>query len=111
MPSFQSVLSDAKFVYDFQVGIFNFFFSITYYCLQDQSDNFCLLNSLLNFDDSPRKDTETVAENVTDKDTMEWLDLVDFKEEPNDDDERNSPEKNAERKRKHNQSEFWSIIM
>jgi hypothetical protein len=75
---------------------------------KDQSDNYCLLSSLLNFDESPRKDAMPVSENVTDKDTMEWLDLVDFKEEPNYDDERSSPVKDTERKRKHNQSEDYN---
>ena len=69
---------------------------------QDQSDNYCLLNSLLNFEENPLK--EVVTENVTDTDNMEWLDLVDYKEEPAYDDERSNPEKESERKRKHNQS-------
>jgi len=89
MQNFQLGLSDAKFLYD----------------LQDQSDNYCLLNSLLNFEDNPLKDHEVVAENVTDNDNMEWLDLVDYKEEPAYDDERSNPEKESERKRKHNQIE------
>jgi len=89
MQNFQLGLSDAKFLYD----------------LQDQSDNYCLLSSLLNFEESPMKDNETVTENVTDTDNMEWLDLVDYKEEPNYDDERSNPEKESERKRKHNQIE------
>ena len=38
---------------------------------------------------------------------MEWLDLVDYKEEPNYDDDRSNPEKESERKRKHNQSEYF----
>ena len=74
--------------------------------LQDQSDNYCLLNSLLNFEEIPLKDNETVTENVTDTDNMEWLDLVDYKEEPTYDDDRSNPEKESERKRKHNQSEY-----
>merc|ERR1712179_250771 len=41
----------------------------------------------------------------TDTDNMEWLDLVDYKEEPTYDDERSNPEKESERKRKHNQIE------
>eukprot|EP00090_Calanus_glacialis_P016228 TRINITY_DN25448_c0_g1_i1.p1 TRINITY_DN25448_c0_g1~~TRINITY_DN25448_c0_g1_i1.p1 ORF type:complete len:462 (-),score=110.84 TRINITY_DN25448_c0_g1_i1:50-1435(-) len=87
MPNFQLGISDAKFLYD----------------LQDQSDNYCLLSSLLNFEESPMKDNEVVPENVTDN--MEWLDLVDYKEEPNYDDDRSNPEKESERKRKHNQIE------
>ena len=51
------------------------------------------------------KDNEVVPENVADN--MEWLDLVDYKEEPNYDDDRSNPEKESERKRKHNQSESF----
>ena len=35
---------------------------------------------------------------------MEWLDFVDYKEEPTYEEGRSSPEKESERKRKHNQS-------
>ena len=77
---------------------------------QDQTDNYCLLNSLLNFDETPVKDSVAVTENLNENDNMEWLDLVDYKEEPNYEEDRNSPEKESERKRKHNQSMLIEIF-
>ena len=58
----------------------------------------------------PRLSPVTVTENLNENDNMEWLDLVDYKEEPNYEDDRNSPEKESERKRKHNQSMLIEIF-
>ena len=73
--------------------------------MQEQTDSFFLLNSLLNFEESPTESNEILTKNVTDKDAMKWLDFVSFKEEQKYDGERCNPEKDTERKRKHNQSE------
>lgn len=89
MPNFHSGLYDPKYLYD----------------LQDHSDTYHLLSSLLNFEENTKRTSDVVSENAIDKDAMEWLDLVDFKEEPKYDDDRSNPEQDKERKRKHNQIE------
>ena len=67
---------------------------------QDSTDNFLLLNNLLNLDDN-RKDT--LSENYLEG--KDWLDLVDFKDETAFYSDPNHPVKDSERKRKHNKSE------
>ena len=61
---------------------------------------------MLNLEESPMAEMNTVFRNVTDKVAMEWLDLMDFKEEQNA--EENSPEIDRERKKKHNRSEYFN---
>jgi len=87
MANFQSEILDAKFILD----------------MKDQPENYNLLNSVLNLEESPMAEMNTVFRNVTDKVAMEWLDLMDFKEEQNA--EENSPEIDRERKKKHNRIE------
>ena len=71
---------------------------------QDQSDSYCLLNSILAFEESPER-SSIVSENGIGKDKMEWLDM-EFKEEPNHDEERSKPD--TERKQKHNLSKNFN---
>ena len=68
--------------------------------IQDSNDNFFLMNNLLNFDDD-RKDCESFLDTIRDR---EWLDLIDFKEEPAFFEDFNHPVKDSERKIKHNKS-------
>lgn len=82
MSNFEAGLSDAEFILD----------------SQDQSDSYCLLNSILNFEEST-ENSFIVSDNGMGKDTMEWLDM-ELKEEPNHEEERNKPD--TERKQKHN---------
>ena len=72
--------------------------------LKEQPENYFLLNSMLNLEDSELAEMNPMFRNITDKVAMEWLDLMDFKEEQKYEDEGNNPERDTERKRKHNKS-------
>ena len=92
MINLQKSLLDPKFLCDFQ----------------DNTDSYYLMNSLLNFDESTRKESE----NLKERDSIDWLDLVDFKEEQSFDEDRHNPEKDTERKKKHNKSKnSWHLII
>ena len=73
---------------------------IIIYISQDTNDNFLLLNNILNFDEQTT-DGENYFDSIQEK---EWLDLIDFKEEPTYFDDTNNPVKDSERKIKHNKS-------
>jgi len=68
---------------------------------QDSNDNFFLMNNLLNFDED-RRECESFLDTIRDR---EWLDLIDFKEEPAFFEDFNHPVKDSERKIKHNKIE------
>ena len=72
--------------------------------MQEQPDNYYSISNLLNIEESQRAKYETSTKHGAEKNSMEWFDLVNFKEENSYDDDESSPEKDTERKRKHNRS-------
>ena len=75
--------------------------SYLFWIFQETTDNFSLMNNLLNFDEH-RKECESFLDTIRDRD---WLDLIDFKEEQSAFFEDFShPVKDSERKIKHNKS-------
>ena len=83
MSNFEAGLSDAEFILDFQVEkiIFKEIQNISY-SQQDQSDSYCLLNSILSFEETSEK-SSMLSDNGMGKDNIEWLN-IEFKEEAND---------------------------
>ena len=80
------------------------------YLLQDKNESYFLLNNLLSLNTELENDTISYEGSGHRRDgreifNMDWLDSLEFKEEHAEAEESGYPEKDSERKRKHNQGE------
>ena len=104
MLNLQKSIFDSKFYQELQVETRDPILLSIIIFPQDSTDNFLLLNNLLNLDES-RKESDAYLEG------KDWLDLVDFKDEAGFyGSDSPPPVKDSERKRKHNKSESWAQV-
>ena len=76
-------------------------------CHQDKNESFFLLNNLLSLNSELENDSYDGGHRRDHREifNMDWLDNLEFKEEQTENEEGGYPEKDSERKRKHNQGE------